>query len=210
MEMLNLKDSINQLSFGNPRESERVQDLLIKEGINTLEKLCQKTKADLQSIGKIGDVTISRIVGNLEKFGLHLGMTPFECSTYNRCRSRVLQSRESFVNEIERMFEDEKDNIRFIDRDLMPGDFEDEAEYEDDGECCHHIALSIRNDIQLPKKEAAPIDWEARFYDIAKEEFLRQSRVFSGDEVRAERAVYAASAFIEAMKAYQSKEKSNQ
>ena len=208
--MLNLKAPINQLSFGNPRENERVQNLLIKEGINTLEKLCQKTKADLQSIGKIGDVTISRIVSNLEKFGLHLGMTPFECSTYNRCRSRVFQSRESFVNEIERMFEDDKDNIRFIDHDLMLGDFEDEAEFEDDGEFRHHIALNIRNDIQLPKKETTPIDWDERFYDIAKEEFLRQSRVFSGDEVRAERAVYAAASFIEAMKAYQSKEKSNQ
>ena len=210
MEMLNLKDSINQLSFGNPRESERVQDLLIKEGINTLEKLCQKTKADLQSIGKIGDVTISRIVGNLEKFGLHLGMTPFECSTYNRCRNRVLQSRESYVNEIERMLVDDKDNIRFIDRDLMPDDIEDENEFEDDDDCRHHITLNIHNNLQMPQKEAEPIDWEARFYDVAKEEFLHQNRVFAGDELRAERAVYAAATFIEAMRSYQSKEKTNQ
>ena len=53
------------------------------------------------------------------------------------------------------------------------------------------------------------IDWDARFYEVAKEEFLRQSRVFSCEETRAERAVYAASAFIEAMKTYQSKEKNN-
>lgn len=210
MKMLNLKDSINQLSFGNPRENERVQTLLNKEGVDTLEKLCQKTKAELQAIGKIGDVTISRIVSNLEKFGLHLGMTPFECSTYNRCRNCVLQSRESFVNEIERMFEDEKDQFRFIDRDLIPEDYEDETKLEDGCECNHHIALNIHNNLQMLKKEVEPIDWEARFYEVAKEEFLRQNRVFSGDETRAERAVYAAASFIEAMKAYQSKEKSNQ
>lgn len=210
MEMLNLKDSINQLSFGNPKENERVQNLLIKEGINTLEKLCQKTKADLQSIGKIGDVTISRIVSNLERFGLHLGMTPFECSTYIKCRNRVLLSRESYVNEIERMFEDDVENIRFIDRDLMPNDFVDETEFEDDGECRYHIALNIHNNLQVPKKETEPIDWEARFYEVAKEEFLCQNRVFSCEKTRAERAVDAASALIEELKAYQSKEKPNQ
>lgn len=172
MEMLNLQDSINQISFGNPKENERVQNLLFKEGISTLEKLCQKTKADLQSIGKIGDVTVDRIVSNLEKCGLHLGMTPFECSTYSRCRSRILQSRENFVNEIERMLEEEKDNIRFIDHDLTSEDFENEQEFENDGEYCHHIALNIHNNLQLPEKEQKPIDWEARFYDIAKEEFL--------------------------------------
>ena len=210
MEMLNLKESINQISFGNPKESERVQNILFKEGINTLGELCQKTETDLQSIGKIGDVTINRIVSNLEKSGLHLGMTPFECSTYNRCRNRVLQSRESFVNEIERMLVDDKDNIRFIDRDLMPDDIEDENEFEDDDDCRHHITLNIHNNLQMPPKEAEPIDWDARFYEIAKEEFLRQSRVFAGDELRAERAVYAAATFIEAMRSYQSKEKTNQ
>lgn len=209
MEMLNLQDSINQLSFGNPKENERVQTLLFKEGISTIGKLCRLTKADLQSIEKIGDITIERIINNLEKCGLHLGMTEFECSTYNRCRSRILQSRENFVNEIERMLEEEKDNIRFIDRDLTPEDFENEQEFEDDGECCHHIAFNIHNNLQLPKKEAEPIDWDARFYDIAKEEFLRQNRMFSCEEIRAEKAVAAASAFIEAMKAHQSKEKSN-
>ena len=61
----------------------------------------------------------------------------------------------------------------------------------------------------MPRKEAEPIDWEARLYEIAKEEFLRQSRVFSCEKTRAERAVAAASTFIEALKAYQSKEKSN-
>ena len=208
MEMLNLKNSINQLSFGNPRENERVQNILSKEGISTLEQLCQKTKAELQAIGKIGDVTISRIVNNLEKFGLHLGMSPFECNTYNRCRTRVLQSRENFTNQIERMFEEDNGDFRFIDRDLEPGTSENESEFEDDGECCHHIALNIHNNLQMPKKEAEPIDWEARFYEVAKEEFLHQNRVFSCEETRAERAVYAACAFIEAMKEFQSKNKS--
>ena len=210
MEMLNLKNSINQLSFGNPRENERVQNILSKEGISTLEQLCQKTEAELQAIGKIGDVAISRIVNNLDKFGLHLGMTPFECNTYNRCRTRVLQSRESFANQIERMFEEDNGDFRFIDQDFEPEDSEEESEFEDDGECRHHIALNIHYNLQVPKKEIESIDWDARFYDIAKEEFLRQSRVFSGDEVRAERAVYAAASFIEAMKAYHTKEKSNQ
>ena len=86
---------------------------------------------------------------------------------------------------------------------------ESEDEDDDDDECVHHIALNIHNNLQLPKKESAPIDWDARFYEVAKEEFLRQSRVFSCEETRAERAVYAASAFIEAMKTYQSKEKNN-
>ena len=207
MEMLNLKDSINQISFGNPKENERVQSILYKEGISTVEKLCRKTKAELQSNGKIGDVTVERIINNLEKCGLHLGMTEFECNTYNRCRSRILQSRENLVNEIERMLEEEKDNVRFIDRDLTPEDFTPGEEFDDD-DCVHHIALNIHNNLQLPKKEPEPIDWEARFYEIAKEEFLHQNRVFSCDEIRAERAVSAASAFIEAMKSFQSKEKS--
>ena len=90
--MLNLKDSINQISFGNPRENERVQNILCKEGIDTLEKLCQMTKADLQAIGKIGDVTICRIASNLKNCGLHLGMTAFECNTYDRCRKRLHSS----------------------------------------------------------------------------------------------------------------------
>lgn len=208
MKMLNLKDSINQLSFGNPRENERVQNILSNEGISTLEQLCQKTKADLQAIGKIGDVTINRIVSNLDKFGLHLGMSTFEFNTYNRCRNRVLQSRENFASQIERMFEEEKGDFRFIDRDLEQETFEDETEFEDGCECSHHIALNIHNNLQMPKKEADPIDWEARFYEVAKEEFLRQSRVFSCEETRAERAVFAASAFIEAMKEFQSKNKS--
>ena len=207
MEMLNLKNSINQLSFGNPRENERVQNILSNEGISTLEQLCQKTKAELLAIGKIGDVTISRIVSNLEKFGSHLGMKPFECNTYNRCRTRVLQSRESFANQIERMFEEDNGDFRFIDRDLEPEVSEDESEFEDDCECRHHIALNIHNNLQVPKKEVEPIDWEARFYEVAKEEFLRQSRVFSCEETRAERAVYAASAFIEEMKEFQLKNK---
>ena len=209
MEMLNLKDSINQIPFGNPRENERVQNILGKEGIDTLEKLCQMTKADLQAIGKIGDVTICRIASNLKNCGLHLGMTAFECNTYDRCRKRLLQSRESLVSEIERMIEEDKAHVRFFDQDLMPGDFKNDAEHEDDCECSHHIALNIHNNLQMPRKEAEPIDWEARLYEVAKEEFLRQSRVFSCENTRAERAVAAASAFIEAMKAYQSKEKSN-
>lgn len=208
MEMLNLKDSINQLSFGNPKENERVQNLLFKEGISTLEKLCQKTKADLQSIGKIGDITVERIISNLEKCGLHLGMTSFECSTYNRCRSRILQSRENFVNEIERMLEDEKNNIHLIGCGLMPENLKPEPDFEDD-ELCHQIALNIHNNLQLPKKEAEPVDWEARFFDVAKEEFLRQSHVFSSEKTRAERAVASASAFIESLKAFQTKEKSD-
>lgn len=209
MEMLNLKDSINQISFGNPRENERVQNLLFKEGISTIEKLCQKTKADLQSIGKIGDITVERIINNLEKCGLHLGMSPFECSTYNRCRSRILQSRENFVNEIKRMLETEKENIRFCDRNLTPVNFENGLESEDDGDFCHQIALNIHNSLHLPKKEVEPIDWEARFYDIAKEVFLRQNRMFSSEESRAKSAVAAASAFIEALKAFQPQEKKN-
>ena len=87
--MLNLKAPISQLTFGNPKENERVQNILIKEGISTLEQLCQKSKAELQSIDKIGDITVMRIVNNLEKCGLHLGMSPFEINMYNRrkCRS---------------------------------------------------------------------------------------------------------------------------
>ena len=205
MELLNLKGSINQISFGNPRENERVQNLLFKEGIDTLEKLCQKTKADLQSIGKIGDVTISRIASNLEKFGLHLGMTSSEINMYNRCKCRKILSHKSFIDEVDHLLEGDKELFHFIDTDLKFEDSENEAEREDDCECSHHIAFNIHNNLQMPRKEAEPIDWEARLYDVAKEEFLRQSRVFSCEKTRAERAVAAASAFIEEMKAYQSK-----
>ena len=207
--MLNLKDSINQISFGNPRENERVQNILCKEGIDTLEKLCKKTKADLQAIGKIGDVTISRIASNLENFGLHLGMTSLEINMYNRRRCREILSRKSFIDEIDHLLEGNTEDFRFIDTDLKYEDYENEAEHEDDSECSHHIALNIHNNLQMPRKEAEPIDWEARLYEIAKEEYLRQSRVFSCEKTRAERAVAAASTFIEAMKVYQSKEKSN-
>ena len=207
--MLNLKDSINQISFGNPRENERVQNILYKEGIDTLEKLCLMTKADLQAIGKIGDVTISRIASNLENFGLHLGMTSLEINMYNRRRCREILSRKSFINEIDHLLEGNMEHFRFIDTDLKHEDYENEAEHEDDSECSHHIALNIHINLQMPRKEAQPIDWEARLYEVAKEEFLCQSRVFSCEKTRAERAVAAASAFIEAIKDYQSKEKTN-
>ena len=168
MEMLNLKDPISLLSFGNPKENERVQNILVKEGISTLEQLCQKSKADLQSIGKIGDITISRIIQKLEKCGLHLGMTPLQCNTYNRCRNRILQSHESFVSEIERMLEEGNGNIHFVDHDLFPEDYAYGEEEEDGGECVLHLSLNIHNDLHLPQKEVESVDWEARFYDIAK------------------------------------------
>ena len=207
MKMLNLKGSISQLSFGNPKENERVQNILLKAGINTLEQLCQKTKAELQAIDKIGDTTVRRIVHVLEKCDLQLGMTPFECYIFQD----LFQAYEDFVNGVERVFGKEADSIRFVDRDLHPEKYANGADYENDGdeEFAHHLTLNVHNNLQLPEKQAEPIDWEARFYDIAKEEFLRQSRVFSCDEDRAERAVFAASAFIEAMKAHQSKEKTD-
>ena len=208
--MLNLKAPISQLTFGNPKENERVQNILIKEGISTLEQLCQKSKAELQSIDKIGDITVMRIVNNLEKCGLHLGMSPFEINMYNRRKCREIVSRESFVTELERLLEEGNGDIRFVDRDLMLDDYAPEEDGEDGGECALHLSLNIHHNLHLPEKEAETIDWEARFYDIAKEEFLRQNRVFSDDEVRAHLAVAAASTFVEAMKAYQSKEKSNQ
>ena len=206
MEMLNLKDSINQISFGNPMESERVQNILYRAGISTLEKLCRMKKTELQSLGKIGDITIERICNNLEKCGLRLGMTEFECNTYNRCRSRILHSRERLANEIERMLVDDNVFMRFTDFDLIPESFNQELNHDSENDI-QPIVLNIRNDLQLPKKEIEPIDWEKRFYEVAKDEFLRQNRVFSGEDVRAERAVTAAAAFIEAMKAYQSKNK---
>ena len=206
MEMLNLKDSINQISFGNPMESERVQNILYRAGISTLEKLCRMKKAELQSLGKIGDITIERICNNLEKCGLRLGMTEFECNTYNRCRSRILHSRERLASEIERMLANDNVFMRFTDFDLIPESFSQELNHDSENDI-QPIVLNIRNDLQLPKKETEPIDWEKRFYEVAKDEFLRQNRVFSGEDVRAERAVTAAAAFIEAMKAYQSKNK---
>lgn len=206
MEMLNLKDSINQISFGNPMESERVQNILYRAGISTLEKLCRMKKTELQSLGKIGDITIERICNNLEKCRLRLGMTEFECNTYNRCRSRILHSRERLANEIERMLANDNVFMRFTDFDLIPESFSQELNHDSENDI-QPIVLNIRNDLQLPKKETEPIDWEKRFYEVAKDEFLRQNRVFSGEEVRAERAVTAAAAFIEAMKAYQSKNK---
>ena len=206
MEMLNLKDSINQISFGNPMESERVQNILYRAGISTLEKLCRMKKAELQSLGKIGDITIERICNNLEKCGLRLGMTEFECNTYNRCRSRILHSRERLASEIERMLANDNVFMHFTDFDLIPESFSQELNHDSENDI-QPIVLNIRNDLQLPKKETEPIDWEKRFYEVAKDEFLRQNRVFSGEDVRAERAVTAAAAFIEAMKAYQSKNK---
>ena len=206
MEMLNLKDSINQISFGNPMESERVQNILYRAGISTLEKLCRMKKTELQSLGKIGDITIERICNNLEKCGLRLGMTEFECNTYNRCRSRILHSRERLANEIERMLVNDNVFMHFTDFDLIPESFSQELNHDSENDI-QPIVLNIRNDLQLPKKETEPIDWEKRFYEVAKDEFLRQNRVFSGEDVRAERAVTAAAAFIEAMKAYQSKNK---
>ena len=206
MEMLNLKDSINQISFGNPMESERVQNILYRAGISTLEKLCRMKKTELQSLGKIGDITIERICNNLEKCGLRLGMTEFECNTYNRCRSRILHSREILASEIERMLANDNVFMRFTDFDLIPESFSQELNHDSENDI-QPIVLNIRNDLQLPKKETEPIDWEKRFYEVAKDEFLRQNRVFSGEDVRAERAVTAAAAFIEAMKAYQSKNK---
>ena len=184
-----------------------MQSLLFKEGIITLEKLSHKTREDLQSIGKIGDVTAGHINRNLEKCGVQLDMTHFKCSTSNRCHSRILHPNRNLVKEIERMLEDEKNNIHFIVCGLMPENIKPDPDFEDD-ELCHQIVFNIHNDLQLSKKEAEPVDWEARFFDVAKEEFLRQSHVYSSEKTRAERAVASASAFIDVLKVFQSKEKS--
>ena len=202
--MIYLIDSINQLSFGNPKENEIEQSLLFKEGIITLEKLSHKTREDLQSICKIGDVTAGHINRNLEKCGVQLDMTHFKCSTSNRCHSRILHPNRNLVKEIERMLEDEKNNIHFIVCGLMPEKIKPDPDFEYD-ELCHQIAFNIHNELQLPKKEAEPVDWEARFFDVAKEEFLRQSQVYSSEKTRAERAVASASAFIEVLKVFQQK-----
>lgn len=116
-------------------------------------------------------------------------------------------SKKQLLNEIERMLE-EDGTLRFVDRDLSPIDYEDDEEYGDEEPYPHHLNLDIHNTIHLPKEEAKPINWEERFYEIAKEEYLRQNHVMNSDLVRAERAITSATVFIEAIKSVQSREKS--
>lgn len=149
MELLNLKDSINQISFGNPKENDRVQAILCKAGITTLEQLCHKSNDELKAITKFSEFVIDSIATNLAKFGLCLGMNDYECLTYIQCRNHLLQIRKEFVSEINEMLEEHKDKFRYFDRDLNPEDYEDDGDYDEEP---IHLALNIHNNLQLPKK----------------------------------------------------------
>ena len=94
----------------------------------------------------------------------------------------------------------------------QPDEQEEPAEQEqpsDADEYSQHLDINIHNYLHKSESDTDKSKWDDRFYEVAKEEYLRQNHTFNSEEARAERALFSASIFIEAVKACQSREKSN-
>lgn len=196
---LKTRGSIRQIAFANAFETERVCNLLSEKGIDCIGQLCLQTKKDLRSIEKIGDATIKVIENALNESGLRLGMSiddlvEYEDRTYNYSPEfTTMDELMRFVEMRNRLFPTRPINVR----DYSIDNDDDEEDYDDDKET---VPVKIELTVNHVEEKSAEPDWDARFYEIAKEEFFRQCRMTTCDETRAERAVLAAKTFIEALK----------
>lgn len=186
MKHLKIRGGIQQIKFCNAYESERVCSVLSANGVNCIAQLCGLTKNELHAIDQIGDATVRVIETALKEAGLKFGMTREELLDYETDGVIGVKSFSSF-----------EDFLKFI--------AENEGGYNKDDMPIPGMGVLIR--IPLPATEPSEhessqeIDWTARFYEVAFEEFIRQGRTLTCDETRIERAIEAANKFIQAVKA---------
>lgn len=197
MRTLKLTDSASQLEIGNENETMRVVAILETAGIKTISQLCKKTKSDLLQIGKIGDITILRIEYALDSYGLTLGMSDDELKEIGNdglCHLKdVLAMMKDHLHDLREILTEYEGEEDEEDEDDNEDGNENHNDYEEDDD----DTLSLNVNVSTPEK---PVDWDARLYEVAKEEFFMNITVGISDDVRAAKAVRSAQAFINAMK----------
>lgn len=163
-------DSIRELIIKDPFETARIASLLESKGIRTIGQLCSYERNQLLQIDKLGELSIERISHELSTFGYHFGMT--------KEKLMEIHEKEGLVNHDDVLCA-LKDKIHEI---LMASSIEQPTDAEEKEEDDSSSALDC-------------IDWEERFYNLAKEEYLRLGGQVIGD-LRIDYSIAAAKDFI--------------
>ena len=163
-------DSIRELIIKDPFETARIASLLESKGIKTIGQLCSYERNQLLQIDKLGELSIERISHELSTYGYHFGMT--------KEKLMEIHEKEGLVNHDD-VLSALQDKIHEI---LMASSIEQPTDAEE------------------KEKDDSPsvldcIDWEERFYNLAKEEYLRLGGQVIGD-LRIDYSIAAAKDFI--------------
>ena len=163
-------DSIRELIIKDPFETARIASLLESKGIKTIGQLCSYERNQLLQIDKLGELSIERISHELSTYGYHFGMT--------KEKLMEIHEKEGLVNHDD-VLSALKDKIHEI---LMASSIEQPTDAEEKEEDDSPSVLDC-------------IDWEERFYNLAKEEYLRLGGQVIGD-LRIDYSIAAAKYFI--------------
>lgn len=163
-------DSIRELIIKDPFETARIASLLESKGIKTIGQLCSYERNQLLQIDKLGELSLERISHELSTYGYHFGMTKEELME--------IHEKDGLVNhdDVLRAFHDSIHEI------LKASAIEQPTDAERNKEDDFYSALDS-------------IDWEDRFYNLAKEEYVRLGGQVMGD-LRIDYALAAAEDFI--------------
>ncbi len=197
MSRINVKDSIYQISFGSSQEFARVTAILRENGINRIEQLCRLKEKDLAQMRFIGRQSLERIVSHLNKCGLWLGMTDDDIIAFVERQKKVRQSRLEFEQEMEVLCKEIEEEEQFRIYASSMGQ-KSNVKGHVPGNC---MELIVNNSIELPKADKG-IDWEQRFYELAKDEFLHRSRIFGDEKGCALSACKSAETFLNILQEY--------
>ena len=165
-------DSIRELIIKDPFETARIASILESKGIKTIGQLCSYERNQLLQIDKLGELSIERISHELSTYGYHFGMT--------KEKLMEIHEKEGLVNHDDVLcaLKDKIHEILMASSIEQPTDAEENEKEEDDSPS----ALDC-------------IDWEERFYNLAKEEYLRLGGQVIGD-LRIDYSIAAAKDFI--------------
>lgn len=165
-------DSIRELNIKDPFETARIASLLESKGIKTIGQLCSYERNQLLQIDKLGELSLERISHELSTFGYHFGMT--------KEKLMEIHEKEGLVNHDDVLcaLKDKIHEILMASSIEQPTDAEENEQEEEDSPS----ALDC-------------IDWEERFYNLAKEEYLRLGGQVIGD-LRIDYSIAAAKDFI--------------
>jgi hypothetical protein len=195
MSTINLNVPVSSvLKLGTPRENERIASLLNKENITTVGELCSIPSSVLRKIPSIGDESIRKILKELDKYSLSLGMSKQELDGYadlhQHSNQKSVMLDDETLGGLKQVISQTKEL-----GDYLLGRRSSPDNQEDEGKDNVEFGLPIHVCVDHP---AQRVSWNDRFFEVAKEEFLRSDREFFSDETRALRAVLAAEAFMDA------------
>ena len=164
---------IDVLDLGDQSNTQRVIETLKKNNINTISDLCGMKLSALKKLPDIGAISFVRIREFLSRNNLHVGMTEEEMDNFcvNHCTDYP-----GHLNYPDKEEEEEKarEHTQYADADREP-------------------------DFDAMHNPDAPIDWEQRLFDVARDEFNRLGSTNLNDKSRARAAIIAALAFITIM-----------